>query len=119
MKSKLAKKALNPKSPYFLLMPKVESHFKLMMTNTSSLTPEDVAKVILQAVTFENPQLRYTVGNDIAIIIPSTPSMSYEKIRNLIKHSFYLHENNSYILMINYPILKKNSNTTTYSIFYL
>ena len=58
-----AKKALNPKSPYFSLMQKVENHFKSLIENASS-PPEEVAKVILQAIISENPQLRYTVGND-------------------------------------------------------
>src|ERR671930_1705357 len=53
-----AKKALDPKSPYFSLMQKVENHFKSMLENASS-PPEEVAKVILEAVASENPQLRY------------------------------------------------------------
>ena len=58
-----AKKALDPKSPYFSLMQKVENHFKSRMENVSSSSPpEEVAKVILQAITSENPQLRYIVG---------------------------------------------------------
>ena len=57
------KRALDPKSPYFSLMEKVENHFKSMMENVSSSSPpEEVAKVILQAVRSENPELRYTVG---------------------------------------------------------
>ena len=77
-----AKKALDPKSPYFSLMQKVENHFKSMMENASSSPPEEVAKVILQAVTSENPQLRYTVGNDAITIIQARmnmPDRSFEK----------------------------------------
>ena len=45
-------------------MEKVENHFKLMMENvSSSSSAEEVAKVILQAVRFENPDLRYIVGH--------------------------------------------------------
>jgi NAD(P)-dependent dehydrogenase (short-subunit alcohol dehydrogenase family) len=39
-----AKKALDPKSPYFSLMQKMENRFKSMMENESS-PPEEVAKV--------------------------------------------------------------------------
>src|SRR5919198_567478 len=56
-----AKKALDPKSPYFSLMQKLEKNFKsMMMYNASSSPPEEVAKIILQAVMSESPQLRYT-----------------------------------------------------------
>jgi NAD(P)-dependent dehydrogenase (short-subunit alcohol dehydrogenase family) len=86
--SKLAKKALDPKSPYFLLMQKVESHFKSMMDHASSSPPEDVAKVILQAITSESPQLRYTVGNDAASVLQAKATMSDEEFGNLIKQQF-------------------------------
>jgi NAD(P)-dependent dehydrogenase (short-subunit alcohol dehydrogenase family) len=86
--SKLAKKALDPKSPYFLLMQRVESHFKSMINHTSSSPPEDVAKVILQAITSKSPQLRYTVGNDAASIIQAKRTMSDEEFGNLIKQQF-------------------------------
>ena len=60
-----AKKALDPKSPYFSLTQKLDDNFKSMMENASS-SPKEVAKVILQAVTSENPLLRYSVGDDAA-----------------------------------------------------
>src|SRR5918995_400017 len=65
-----AKKALDPKSPYFSLMQKIENNFKSMLKNASSSPPEEVAKVILQAIMSENPQLRYTVGDDAATFLP-------------------------------------------------
>jgi hypothetical protein len=49
-------------------MQKVENHFKSMLENASS-PPEEVAKVILEAVTSENPQLRYTVGDDATTLL--------------------------------------------------
>src|ERR687888_1534683 len=65
-----AKKALDPKSPYFSLMQKLENNFKSMMENASaSSPPEEVAKVVLQAVTSESPKMRYAVGNDASSII--------------------------------------------------
>ena len=70
-----AKKALSPKSPYFSLMQKVENHYKSLMENASS-PPEEVAKVILRAIISENPQLRYTVGNDATTLLQAKRTMS-------------------------------------------
>jgi NAD(P)-dependent dehydrogenase (short-subunit alcohol dehydrogenase family) len=82
-----AKKALNPKSPYFSLMQKVESRFKSTLENASS-PPEEVAKVILQAVTSESLQLRYTVGNDAATILEAKRTMSDAEFGDFIKQQF-------------------------------
>ena len=85
----IAKKALDPKSPYFSLMQKLENNFKSMMENASaSSPPEEVAKVILKAVTSESPQLRYTVGNDAADMIKAKTTMSDTEFGGLIKQQF-------------------------------
>ena len=84
-----AKKALDPKSPYFSLMQKVGNHFKSMMENASS-PPEEVARVILKALTSENPQLRYTVGNDAATIIQARMNMPDEEFRKMVIQNFSL-----------------------------
>ena len=87
-----AKKALDPKSPYFPLTKKVENLFKSMMDNaSSSYPPEEVAKTILKAVTSENPQLRYTVGDDAAAIMQAKRTMSDEEFGSLIKQQFMSH----------------------------
>ena len=85
-----AEKALDPKSPYFPLMQKVKNHFKSMMENASSSPPEEVAKVILQAITSENPQLRYTVGNDAATIIQARMNMPDKEFRKMVIQNFSL-----------------------------
>ena len=80
-----AQKALDPKSPYFPLMQKVKNYFKSMMENASSSSPpEEVAKVILQAITSKNPQLRYTVGNDAATIIQARMNMPDKEFRKMV-----------------------------------
>jgi NAD(P)-dependent dehydrogenase (short-subunit alcohol dehydrogenase family) len=85
----IAKKALDPKSPYFSLMQKLENNFKSMMENASaSSPPEEVAKIVLQAVTSESPQLRYAVGNDASSIIKAKTTMSDTEFRGLIKQQF-------------------------------
>jgi NAD(P)-dependent dehydrogenase (short-subunit alcohol dehydrogenase family) len=86
-----AKKALDPKSPYLSMMYKVENSFKSMLENASiSSPPEEVAKVILQAVTSESPQLRYTVGNDAATILQAKRTMSDTEFGDFIKQQFLL-----------------------------
>jgi NAD(P)-dependent dehydrogenase (short-subunit alcohol dehydrogenase family) len=84
-----SKNALDPKSPYFSLMQKVENYFKSMMENASS-PPEEVAKVILKAVTSKSPQLRYTVGNDATTLIKARGTMSDAEFGDLIKQQFLL-----------------------------
>jgi hypothetical protein len=84
----IAKKAQDPKSPYSSLMQKVENSFKSMLKNAAS-PPEEVAKVILQAVTSESPPLRrYTVGNDAYDIIRARTTMSDAEFGNLIRQQF-------------------------------
>ena len=85
----IAKKAQDPKSPYFSLIQKLENNFKLMMENESS-PPEEVAKVILGVVTSENPQLRYTVGNDAATMIQARVSMSDNQFKKMIMQNFFI-----------------------------
>jgi NAD(P)-dependent dehydrogenase (short-subunit alcohol dehydrogenase family) len=84
----MAKKAVDLKSPYFSLMQKVENHFKSMMDNPSTSKPEEVANVILQAITSENPQLRYTAGNDAATVMQAKKTMSDSEFGSLIKQQF-------------------------------
>jgi NAD(P)-dependent dehydrogenase (short-subunit alcohol dehydrogenase family) len=82
--STAAKKALDPKSPYFKLMQKLQNHFKSNMENKSS-PPEEVAKVILQAVMSENPELRYTVGIDASRIIQARTNMPDKEFQQIVK----------------------------------
>src|SRR5215212_5488879 len=86
-----AKKDLDSKSSYFSLTQKVKNHFKSMIENASSSSPpEEVAKVILQAITSENPQLRYTVGNDAATIIQARMNMPDKEFKKMIIQNFSL-----------------------------
>ena len=84
-----AKKAQDSKSPYFSLIQKVENNFKLMMENKSS-PPEEVAKVILGALTSKNPQLRYTVGDDAATMIQARVNMSDNEFKKMIMQNFFI-----------------------------
>ena len=57
------------------------------MENASS-SPEEVAKVILQAIISENPQLRYTVGDDATTLLQAKRTMSDSEFGDLIKQQF-------------------------------
>jgi NAD(P)-dependent dehydrogenase (short-subunit alcohol dehydrogenase family) len=59
----VAKKSQDPTSPYLQIMQKIATGFEEMMKNASS--PDLVAKVVLNAVTTENPNLRHLAGDDV------------------------------------------------------
>jgi len=85
----IAKKAQDPSSPYFSLTQQLERSFKSAMENTSeSSPPEEVAKVVLQAVRSDSPKLRYAVGNDAASLIQAKTTMSDTEFGGLIKQQF-------------------------------
>jgi len=83
-----AKKAQDPKSPYFSLTQNLDSSFKTMMASPTSLHPQEVAKVILEAVSSENPRLRYTVGDDADALLHARKDLSDIEFRNMIKKNF-------------------------------
>src|SRR5215212_2353006 len=64
----VAEKSQNPNSPYSQIMQKMSTSFEHMLENASS-SPDLVAKVVLQAVTSENPSLRYLAGKDVEMWI--------------------------------------------------
>jgi NAD(P)-dependent dehydrogenase (short-subunit alcohol dehydrogenase family) len=82
-----ANKAQDPKSPYFSQLQRIKDHFKSMMENESS-PPDEVAKVILEAITSENPQLRYTVGQDAATLIQARVNMPEPQFKKMIVQNF-------------------------------
>jgi hypothetical protein len=61
--------------------------FGQMLENASS-SPDLVAKVVLQAITSENPGLRYSVGSDVERWIQAKRNKSDDKFYNMIKQSF-------------------------------
>ena len=62
--------------------------FKQIVQNT--LHPSEVAKVILQAVNAENPDFRYVVGKDAAMILEERRNMSDREFQNFMKKQFNL-----------------------------
>jgi NAD(P)-dependent dehydrogenase (short-subunit alcohol dehydrogenase family) len=81
----VAKKSQDPNSPYWQLMQKIASSFEHMMENGSS--PDLVAKVVLKAVTSENPSLRYLAGKDIETWMEGKRNMSDEEFYKVMKQN--------------------------------
>lgn len=82
----IAEKSQNPNSPYSQIMQKMSTSFEHMLENASS--PDVVAKVVLKAVTSENPSLRYLAGKDVEIWIEAKRNMSDDQFYKMIKQSF-------------------------------
>lgn len=80
---KVARKATDPNSPYAQLTKKVSAGLKLLVEHGTP--PEEVAKVILKAITSENPDPRYLVGNDAAIIMEARKNMSDIEFEKFVK----------------------------------
>lgn len=82
----IAEKSQNPNSPYSQIMQKMSTSFEHMLENASS--PDVVAKVVLKAVTSENPSLRYLAGKDVEMWIDAKRNMSDDQFYKMIKQSF-------------------------------
>jgi short-subunit dehydrogenase len=78
----------NGDSPYRQLANSLSESFKQMQQNT--LHPSEVAKVILQVVIADNPDFRYVVGKDAAIILEARRNMSDREFVNFIKKQLNL-----------------------------
>ena len=86
---KMATKISDPNiSVYRQLENNMSEALKQMVQNT--IPSSGVAKVILQAVTSDNPEFRYVVGQDAAMIIEARVSMSDKEFQNLTKKQFNL-----------------------------
>src|ERR687884_1617834 len=81
----VAKKSQDPNSPYSQIMQKIATSFEGMMKNSSS--PELVAKVVLKAVTNENPNLRYLAGKDVETWLDTKRNMSDEEFYKMMKQN--------------------------------
>ena len=80
------KASSNPNSPYIQLASTMSEAFKKIEQN--AIHPSEVAKVILDAVTSDNPQLRYLVGKDAAALMEARKNMSDREFENLMKKQF-------------------------------
>ena len=78
----------NNNSPYRQLANNMSKAFKKMEENT--IHPSEVAKVILQAVMADNPDFRYVVGKDAAMMLEAKRNMSDREFQDLLKKQFNL-----------------------------
>jgi NAD(P)-dependent dehydrogenase (short-subunit alcohol dehydrogenase family) len=82
----VAKKSQDPNSPYSMMMKKIANSFEELMKNSSS--PDLVAKVVLNAVKDENPNLRYLAGNDVEQWLGAKRNMSDEEFHKMMNQNF-------------------------------
>jgi len=80
-----AKKSQDPNSPYTQLMQNVATSFQHVIEGGSST--DVVAKVVLKAVTSENPTLRYLAGKDVETWIEGKKSISDEEFYKMMKEN--------------------------------
>jgi short-subunit dehydrogenase len=83
---KIAKSSSDSNSPYTQFGNKILKAYKQMEQNT--ISPSVVAKTILDAVTSNNPQLRYVVGEDAAKTLEARKNMPDNEFGDLIKKQF-------------------------------
>jgi short-subunit dehydrogenase len=83
----MSKKSLDDSyiSPYSSIMQKMDASITSIIEHATP--PEEVAKAILHAVTSNNPELRFPVGNDIIMMLEKKKSMSDEDFRNMMMQS--------------------------------
>ena len=79
--SLLPKRALDPKSPYSELVQKF--YDKTKSQHDDAISPEEVAKVILQAISDDAPKFRYVIGNYAASLLETRnnkPDSEFQKM---------------------------------------
>ena len=86
---KMATKTSDPlNAPYRSLENRISEYFKQWSQN--AIHPSEVAKVILQAVTSDNPDFRYVVGKDAAMALESRRNMSDKEFHDSMKKQINL-----------------------------
>ena len=79
---KMASKTSDPSnSPYRSMQSSMSEYFKQWSQNV--IHPSEVAKVILQAVTSDNPDFRYVVGKDAVMTLEARRNMSDREFQDV------------------------------------
>lgn len=81
----MAKKAQSPSSPYSQMMQKMGATLEELMKNSSSA--DLVARIVLEAATTKNPELRYLAGKDVEAWVESRRKMSDSEFINSMKQN--------------------------------
>ena len=77
-----SKRALNESSAYFDILGKIRENLILMQEHATS--PADVAKTIFDAINHREPNLRYVVGNDIAMVAEAKRNLPEAEFRKMM-----------------------------------
>jgi NAD(P)-dependent dehydrogenase (short-subunit alcohol dehydrogenase family) len=85
---KMTSVSQSPDSPYRQILDDISKVFSKMTENV--IHPSEVAKVVVDAVTSEDPEFRYVVGKDANIIIDAKKNMSEREYEHFIKEQFNL-----------------------------
>lgn len=84
--AKMAAESSMP-SPYSQMMQGLEKAAGQMLKN--SISPLEVAKAIINAVTSDNPDFRYVVGDDAAHILVDAKKMSDREFEESMEKRFF------------------------------
>ena len=84
--SKVGQKATEPNSPYAPMTKRLQN--TLVHFVEQGISPEEVAKVILKAISSDNPNTRYTVGDEARQIMDARKQMSDLEFEGLVKQQF-------------------------------
>ena len=82
----VAQKNQTPSSPYYKSMQKLQSSINSVFKNGTP--PAKVAEVILNAITTPNPNLRYTVGEDAALLAQKRKDLPDSEFQKLVLEFF-------------------------------
>jgi short-subunit dehydrogenase len=77
-----AERAASKNSPYFNIFQKIYKNIDFMQQHATP--PADVAKVILNAINVTKPNLRYLVGNDVAVVAEAKKSLPEAEFRRMM-----------------------------------
>ena len=85
---RIGQKAADPHSPYLWILQAMQKAFQRYLGQKLT-PPEEVANVILKAVTSENPDIRFVVGNDAMQLVEAKKRMSDLEFEAFIKQQFF------------------------------
>jgi NAD(P)-dependent dehydrogenase (short-subunit alcohol dehydrogenase family) len=81
----IAKKALEPNSPYSQMMQKISGNWQHMMKNGADA--KLVAQVVFDAITSKDPELRYLAGKDLETWMEARKNMSDRQLHDMMKQN--------------------------------
>ena len=83
----IAERAANEHSPYFHIFQKIYKNLNFM--HQLATPPSDVARVIFNAINDTKTNLRYLVGNDVAVVAEAKKSLSDAEFRRAMMQQIF------------------------------